>query len=72
MTASGPDSPAVARSTPTGCCVHPLLTAPPVLSLWRAPTDNDQLGGMAAALADRGLDALVRKPGRRSTATAPA
>ncbi|WAU83919.1 DUF4981 domain-containing protein [Streptomyces sp. Qhu-G9] len=41
--------------------VHPLLTAAPVLSLWRAPTDNDELGGMAARWRDWGLDALVRK-----------
>ncbi|WP_413759699.1 glycoside hydrolase family 2 TIM barrel-domain containing protein [Streptomyces sp. MMBL 11-3] len=41
--------------------VHPLLTSAPVLSLWRAPTDNDELGGMAARWHDWGLDALVRK-----------
>lgn len=41
--------------------VHPLLTASPVLSLWRAPTDNDELGGMAARWRDWGLDELVRK-----------
>ncbi|MER6136823.1 glycoside hydrolase family 2 TIM barrel-domain containing protein [Streptomyces sp. NPDC001815] len=41
--------------------VHPLLTAAPVLCLWRAPTDNDELGGMAARWRDWGLDALVRK-----------
>jgi beta-galactosidase len=31
-----------------GLLRHPLLTAPPVLSLWRAPTDNDRIGGAAA------------------------
>ncbi|MDQ1034984.1 beta-galactosidase [Streptomyces sp. V3I8] len=41
--------------------VHPLLVSAPVLSLWRAPTDNDELGGMAARWHDWGLDALVRK-----------
>jgi beta-galactosidase len=41
--------------------VHPLLAAAPVLSLWRAPTDNDELGGMAARWRDQGLDELVRK-----------
>ncbi|MFC5804613.1 glycoside hydrolase family 2 TIM barrel-domain containing protein [Streptomyces formicae] len=45
-----------------GLLVHPLLTAPPVLGLWRAPTDNDLLGGAAARWRDWGLDALVRKP----------
>jgi beta-galactosidase len=44
-----------------GLLVHPLLTAAPVLSLWRAPTDNDELGGMAPRWRDWGLDALVRK-----------
>ncbi|MFC5212928.1 glycoside hydrolase family 2 TIM barrel-domain containing protein [Streptomyces coerulescens] len=41
--------------------VHPLLTAAPTLSLWRAPTDNDELGGMATRWRSWGLDALVRK-----------
>ena len=31
-----------------GLLRHPLLSAPPVLSLWRAPTDNDRIGGAAA------------------------
>ncbi|MGN6333696.1 MAG: glycoside hydrolase family 2 TIM barrel-domain containing protein [Motilibacteraceae bacterium] len=30
-----------------GLLVHPLLAAAPALSLWRAPTDNDRIGGMA-------------------------
>ncbi|MEV6105073.1 glycoside hydrolase family 2 TIM barrel-domain containing protein [Streptomyces sp. NPDC051940] len=42
--------------------VHPALAAPPVLSLWRAPTDNDELGGFAERWRKLGLDALVRKP----------
>ncbi|MEU1453606.1 glycoside hydrolase family 2 TIM barrel-domain containing protein [Streptomyces avermitilis] len=44
-----------------GRLVHPLLTAAPVLSLWRAPTDNDELGGMAARRRAWGLDALERE-----------
>ncbi|MFJ2813081.1 glycoside hydrolase family 2 TIM barrel-domain containing protein [Streptomyces sp. NPDC087294] len=45
-----------------GLLVHPLLAAAPVLSLWRAPTDNDELGGMAGRWRAWGLDALVRTP----------
>ncbi|MFF1438791.1 glycoside hydrolase family 2 TIM barrel-domain containing protein [Streptomyces sp. NPDC058295] len=44
-----------------GLLVHPLLTSAPALSLWRAPTDNDELGGMALRWRTWGLDALVRK-----------
>ncbi|MBD0841369.1 glycoside hydrolase family 2 TIM barrel-domain containing protein [Streptomyces sp. TRM68416] len=44
-----------------GLLVHPLLTAAPALSLWRAPTDNDELGGIAAHWRAWGLDSLVRK-----------
>ncbi|MEU9914174.1 glycoside hydrolase family 2 TIM barrel-domain containing protein [Streptomyces sp. NPDC051001] len=44
-----------------GLLVHPLLTAAPTLSLWRAPTDNDELGGMALRWRTWGLDSLVRK-----------
>jgi beta-galactosidase len=44
-----------------GLLVHPLLAAAPALSLWRAPTDNDELGGMALRWRSWGLDALVRK-----------
>lgn len=44
-----------------GLLVHPLLTAAPVLSLWRAPTDNDELGGMAGRWRKWGLDRLERK-----------
>ncbi|MFD9316484.1 glycoside hydrolase family 2 TIM barrel-domain containing protein [Streptomyces sp. NPDC060053] len=45
-----------------GLLVHPLLTSAPALSLWRAPTDNDELGGAALRWRTWGLDALVRKP----------
>ncbi|WP_181805488.1 glycoside hydrolase family 2 TIM barrel-domain containing protein [Streptomyces shenzhenensis] len=44
-----------------GLLVHPLLAAAPVLSLWRAPTDNDELGGTARRWRAWGLDRLVRK-----------
>ncbi|MFE4578173.1 glycoside hydrolase family 2 TIM barrel-domain containing protein [Streptomyces chartreusis] len=62
--------PAVAEVAPVGgrievdgegLLVHPLLTAAPTLSLWRAPTDNDELGGMARRWRSWGLDTLVRK-----------
>ncbi|MGW7402224.1 glycoside hydrolase family 2 TIM barrel-domain containing protein [Streptomyces sp. NPDC054833] len=44
-----------------GLLIHPLLRAAPALSLWRAPTDNDELGGMAQRWRAWGLDSLVRK-----------
>jgi beta-galactosidase len=43
-----------------GLLVHPQLAASPRLSLWRAPTDNDRIGGMAADWAAWGLDELAR------------
>lgn len=43
-----------------GLLRHPLLTAPPVLTLWRAPTDNDEWGGIAARWRAWGLHALER------------
>ncbi len=44
-----------------GNIVHPLLASPPVLALWRAPTDNDRIGGQAAAWDAVGLDHLERR-----------
>ncbi|MDO8485313.1 MAG: glycoside hydrolase family 2 TIM barrel-domain containing protein, partial [Candidatus Limnocylindrales bacterium] len=44
-----------------GQLLHPLLAAPPTLSLWRAPTDNDRIGGMAARWTDWGIDRLERR-----------
>ncbi|MFD4683350.1 glycoside hydrolase family 2 TIM barrel-domain containing protein [Streptomyces sp. NPDC058461] len=44
-----------------GLLVHPLLAAGPTLSLWRAPTDNDELGGMAGRWRAWGLHAPVRR-----------
>jgi beta-galactosidase len=43
-----------------GLLTHPLLARPPMLSLWRAPTDNDRIGGMASAWRSQGLDRLQR------------
>lgn len=61
-----PHAPAAVRNRSVkidddGLLIHPLLTRAPTLSLWRAPTDNDELGGMAARWRDWGLDAPVRK-----------
>jgi beta-galactosidase len=62
---SAPAAPAAADATveldPDGRLVHPLLAAAPDLCLWRAPTDNDRIGGMAAKWADWGLDHLERR-----------
>ncbi len=44
-----------------GRLVHPLLAAPPALTLWRAPTDNDRIGGLAARWQAAGLDRLTRR-----------
>ncbi|HKZ92011.1 MAG TPA: glycoside hydrolase family 2 TIM barrel-domain containing protein [Candidatus Limnocylindrales bacterium] len=38
-----------------GYLTHPMLAAPPKLALWRAPTDNDRYGGMAARWLEQGL-----------------
>jgi beta-galactosidase len=44
-----------------GRLVHPLLASPPTLSLWRAPTDNDRIGGMGEQWSAWGLDRLERR-----------
>ncbi|GHH87719.1 glycoside hydrolase family 2 TIM barrel-domain containing protein [Streptomyces capitiformicae] len=44
-----------------GLLLHPLLAAPPTLSLWRAPTDNDVLGGMAGRWRELGLERPERE-----------
>ncbi len=44
----------------SGDIEHELLAAPPILALWRAPTDNDRIGGMAAQWSGWGLDRLER------------
>jgi beta-galactosidase len=38
-----------------GLLVHPALSSPPVLSLWRAPTDNDRASGLARKWHAQGL-----------------
>ena len=43
-----------------GRLVHPFLARSPEPSLWRAPTDNDRIGGMARRWSDQGLDRLER------------
>ena len=43
-----------------GLLIHPLLAAAPTLSLWRAPTDNDVLGGMGDRWRKWGLEAPSR------------
>ena len=68
---------AAAASDPTGSVpldadgrlVHPLLAAAPTLSLWRAPTDNDRIGGMAARWAS---SASTGSSGDSSASIAPA
>ncbi|MFI6080194.1 glycoside hydrolase family 2 TIM barrel-domain containing protein [Streptomyces sp. NPDC051217] len=60
-TGSGPGTSAGVELDVEGRLVSPLLTAPPVLSLWRAPTDNDLLGGVAEHWHRLGLDDLVRE-----------
>jgi beta-galactosidase len=39
---------------------HPLLAAPPRLSLWRAPTDNDRIMGLGRQWAEWGIAELTR------------
>jgi beta-galactosidase len=43
-----------------GRLIHALLAAPPLLSLWRAPTDNDRIPGLAAEWDRLGLADLTR------------
>jgi beta-galactosidase len=43
-----------------GRLVHPLLAAPPALSLWRAPTDNDRILGVGRQWTEWGLANLTR------------
>jgi beta-galactosidase len=45
----------------TGALVHPMLAGPPRLCLWRAPTDNDRIGGMAARWESWGVQRLQRR-----------
>ena len=57
---SAADAPGFVAFDADGLLVHPLLAAPPALTLWRAPTDNDRIGGMAARWAAAGVDRLTR------------
>jgi beta-galactosidase len=43
-----------------GRLVHPLLAAPPALSLWRAPTDNDRILGLGRKWEEWGVATLTR------------
>jgi beta-galactosidase len=43
-----------------GLLVHELLAAPPRLSLWRAPTDNDRMAGLTGNWREWGVDRLSR------------
>jgi beta-galactosidase len=56
-----PDSAASEPVDDAGNLVHPALAGPPALALWRAPTDNDRIGGMAAEWERTGLDRLERR-----------
>lgn len=66
--AAGATTRAPAAVTPSGPApvdergdlVHPRLVAPPRLALWRAPTDNDRIGGLAARWEAWGVDRLER------------
>jgi beta-galactosidase len=55
------DASATAPVDEAGNVVHPRLAGPPALVLWRAPTDNDRIGGMAARWRAWGLDRLDRR-----------
>ena len=57
-TEAGP--PAEVTLDADGLLVHPMLASAPRLSLWRPPTDNDRIGGMAARWQRWGLDRLER------------
>ena len=43
-----------------GNLVHPAFAGPPTLALWRAPTDNDRIGGMSGRWHEWGLSSLTR------------
>ncbi len=57
----GPDGAAEAPIDDAGNLVHPAFATAPALALWRAPTDNDRIGGMAADWERLGLDRLDRQ-----------
>src|SRR4029078_7739752 len=43
-----------------GLLVHPFLSAPPALSLWRSPPDNDRIPGIGRTWEEWGLGDLTR------------
>ncbi|MFO1541164.1 MAG: glycoside hydrolase family 2 TIM barrel-domain containing protein [Chloroflexota bacterium] len=45
-----------------GRLLHPALADGPRLALWRAPTDNDRIGGLAARWSALGVDRLTDGP----------
>jgi beta-galactosidase len=61
---AGASARAIATGTVTlddaGLLVHEMLAAPPRLALWRAPTDNDRIAGVAAQWQESGIDNLTR------------
>ena len=59
--ATRPGKPATVKLDRKGRLVHPLLSAAPALSLFRAPTDNDRIGGMGRAWEEAGLATLERR-----------
>ena len=68
--------PPPSRSTTTDASSTRSSAAPPALALWRAPTDNDRIGGMARALgaswASTGSSAgRRRRSGTRATTDGP-
>jgi beta-galactosidase len=58
------DPGAVAPVDDDGTIRHPRLAVPPDLSLWRAPTDNDRIGGALAVWRAEGLDRVERRSAR--------
>jgi beta-galactosidase len=58
--ASSPAAGARSLVDADGLLVHELLAAPPQLSIWRAPTDNDRIPGLAVAWERLGLADLTR------------
>ena len=60
-TASTVDPDAPSPLDADGLPSHPFLASSPGISLWRAPTDNDRIGGMGAAWEAHGLARLERR-----------
>jgi len=59
--AAGASAAAAVQLDEQGLLVHDLLASPPRLCLWRAPTDNDRIGGVAARWLEWGVDRLERR-----------